>query len=108
MKVIYTFKTQKGYPYKVILQKGVTLDEDICYGICDAPRRKGASITLDSQQKKKRMAETVVHELVHAFFFDESEKCADLFAKAAVGLLKKLKLLANEKSRSRCHSRSKA
>lgn len=107
VKVIYTFRTKKGYPYKVILQKGVTLFGDACYGVCDKPSRKGAFIRLDEEQKKRRMAETVIHEMVHAFFFDESEECADSFAKATVDLLRKLKLLASEK-KPRCRSRSRS
>jgi hypothetical protein len=90
VKVIHHFKTHKGEPYEVIVQKRIQVDNVECYGLCEQPDKDGSFIKLAEKQSDDRLLETIIHEVCHSFFFDKSETSVDRFSKTCVTLLKKM------------------
>lgn len=109
MKVIHKFKTHRGHPYTVVWQKKITLKGQRCFGQCESPHQEGSLIKLEEGQDDYCLIDTILHEMAHAFFFEQSEKNVTRFTKSTLTLLKKMGLLIrikeNERfrSRSRCH-----
>jgi hypothetical protein len=92
MKVIYKFKNHKKQPYTVGTQKKIVYQGVDCYGLCDAPSKKEGLIKLKESLKGYDMAQVVLHELVHAYFYEESEKTVEKFVRTYLRLLDVMKI----------------
>lgn len=90
MKVIYTFKTPEKDIFKVALQRKITKNKVPCFGICKPCGKKGPVILLEEKQTPKEMLTTIIHEVAHAFFYEEKERVVEKFAKTCVSLFKKV------------------
>jgi hypothetical protein len=91
MALIKTFTTINGSKYKVFLTKEFPKGEssDIDDGICFEPVNGEAAIYIDDRLGKDRLAEVIIHEIAHAFFWQASEERVEKFAKVVADTLKK-------------------
>ena len=56
-----------------------------CYGICDSPEMDNPKIIIDPKLTKQKTINILIHEVLHAFFWHESEtkvtKCANTLSR---------------------------
>jgi hypothetical protein len=105
VKVIHAFKTHKGEPYHVILQKKIVWKKNIVDGLCEYDS-EDCKIKICQKLVGQDLIETIIHEMAHAFFSQASETNVTRFARSVITLLKKMRLL--NKFNDRCHYHSKA
>ena len=63
---------------------------ETCFGVCNPPTRKGKSIKIDNTLKDFDKLETIVHESLHAVFWDLDEYAVQDAAEDLAKLLWKL------------------
>ena len=83
------FKNYEGQHYEVKLRK--PRKEVKASGICYPPENVGvARILVNPHQSEEDIAETIIHEISHAFFWGTSEDKIAYFAKTLSQILNKL------------------
>lgn len=73
MKIIRKFKNHKGELYYMVLRKNPKLKKRALWGSCDPPDEDGAFIVIKEKLSDKDLFRTILHELVHGFYWDKSE-----------------------------------
>ena len=77
----FTFKTNEGVQYEVLLKKPNSAHYGEADGICYPPD-ENAKIYINPYLNKQSELNTIMHEFAHAFFWDKTEKEVFSFANA--------------------------
>ena len=86
-ELIFTFKNSKGVEYDVYLKKPDGRSYKEADGICSDPDSRRPKIFIRPDLTTQSELNTCVHELAHAFFWDETETNVTKFANACSRLL---------------------
>jgi hypothetical protein len=77
----YSFKNYEKVEYTINWSK----PPKGCYGICDCPKTENPKIIIDPKLTKQKTINILIHEVLHAFFWQESEtkvtKCANTLSR---------------------------
>jgi hypothetical protein len=77
----YSFKNHEKVEYNI----DWVMPPTGCYGICDSPETEHANIKIDPTLSKQKTINILIHEVLHAFFWQESEtkvtKCANTLSR---------------------------
>ena len=85
----FTFKTNEGTEYEVLLQKPNSAHYGNADGVCYPPTGDGAKIYINPYLNKQSELNTSIHEFAHAFFWDKSEREVRKFSSVLAGLINK-------------------
>lgn len=83
----FTFKTDKGIKYEILFRKPRTTAEGECDGICYNPEEKHPKILISPYLTRQTELNTIIHEMAHAFFWDEPESVTFAYANAVSRML---------------------
>lgn len=94
------FKNSENIEYRIVLRKIQPKDSNGLRakeidGYCEPPSKKNPKIVIDKSLDKKRLTEVLIHEIYHAFNFDQTEEKTTSFAKKLTKILIYLNLLKN-------------
>ena len=77
----YSFKNNEGIEYNISWTKP---PKDY-YGLCDSPESNNPQIQIDPTLSKQKTVNILIHEVLHAFFWGQSEtkvtKCANTLSR---------------------------
>jgi hypothetical protein len=83
----YTFTNNQGVKYKILRQKPhYSYNAD---GLCDPPDYRGPKIRIATDLSPKREMAVTIEEMMHAFFWDISEKEVRKFCGSVTSILHK-------------------
>jgi Zn-dependent peptidase ImmA (M78 family) len=87
MKKPFVFRTHNKARYELFLKKPPKRYQ--AEGICYDPIEDNPKILVNPNQTEKRVMNTIIHEIAHAFFWDASEGNVAKFANTVARLLYK-------------------
>lgn len=83
----FKFRNVQGIKYKVYFVKPNENYYGEVHGLCDNPEEENAKIYINPYLTQKSELNTIIHEMVHAFFWDKTEKEVYKFANTVTALL---------------------
>lgn len=90
MPLIKIFTTTDGANYKVFLTKDFPKSDPVEEndGVCLDPKSKKPAIFIDSDLEGFRLAEIIIHEIAHAFFWNAKEERVEEYARVVAETLR--------------------
>ena len=83
----FTFKNSEGIEYEIIFRKPDERHFGEADGICLDPKTERPKIHIHPDLTKYMELNTIIHEMAHAFFWNESEKSITKFANSVAKFL---------------------
>lgn len=79
----YLFKNHKGVKYRIKWHKMSAK----YYGLCDDPKSDKPQIQIEDDLNRRMTINLIIHEVLHAFFWNVPEKKVNKFANVASRLI---------------------